>query len=224
MTEENEKVKQMQDFLDRHPSEDLDPELEMYKTTENGITMIRHPLVYSIMHHDFLNHMFNESLKHKKNAVKVYLREKEYGSYIFIHERPWRLQAFLDIQDKLSNHTYWRLLGSIWTDSENIWQNLGIWKHLLQSKRKFSHNFMTKECQAALKKLPNNLLIYRGCTPKNEKGLSWTLDEEKATWFATRFNKIDSKVISKTITKGDIFAYIEDRGEKEIILKPKKWK
>ena len=69
-------------------------------------------------------------------------------------------------------------------------------------------------------KLPNEITVYRGLTTFNSdniKALSWTLDENKAKWFATRFSQ-NGKVYKANINKKDVFAYINLRNEKEIIL------
>ena len=50
--------------------------------------------------------------------------------------------------------------------------------------------------------------------------MSWTLDEEKAKWFATRFDSDMQVVYSTTIQKLDILAYFTERGENEIVVDP----
>ncbi len=52
-------------------------------------------------------------------------------------------------------------------------------------------------------------------------GISWTLDREKAEWFATRFTE-DGVVYSAKVKSNDILYYISDRGEKEVIVDPKR--
>ena len=72
-------------------------------------------------------------------------------------------------------------------------------------------------------KLGNEIIIYRGVTPFNEqnvKALSWTLDYDKANWFAQRYGQ-DGSVYQAKINKNDIFAYFNGRKEQEIIVNPK---
>ena len=62
--------------------------------------------------------------------------------------------------------------------------------------------------------------VYRGIgTESRENGISWTLDKEKATWFARRFS--EGYVIQGTVEKKDILAFFNDRKEKEVISSPR---
>ena len=73
------------------------------------------------------------------------------------------------------------------------------------------------------KSFDQTLTVYRGVTSYNEKrvkGLSWTLDEEKAKWFAERFGE-NGKVYSAEIDKKDVYAYFGSRGESEVVVDPK---
>jgi hypothetical protein len=47
--------------------------------------------------------------------------------------------------------------------------------------------------------------------------LSWTLDRERAEWFANRFDQ-KGIVIEKAIGKEEIVAYFSGRGDQEIIV------
>jgi hypothetical protein len=40
----------------------------------------------------------------------------------------------------------------------------------------------------AAMKMPETLTLWRGCWPEFAEGLSWTLDRERAEWFAHRFD------------------------------------
>ena len=68
-------------------------------------------------------------------------------------------------------------------------------------------------------KLDNELTIYRGFY-SNEyyDALSWTLDYDKAHFFARRFNNTKGSIFQANIKKDDIYAYFECRNEKEIIV------
>ena len=142
-----------------------------------------------------------------------------------MHERPHRLDAFGELiaTRVVKDIDYWELLGSIWIDSENIWQNFPNWKRLLRSKRPHKHAFMDADDKKEFKALPNRLTVYRGCVcGQNETGMSWTLDKAKATWFSSRFLRRDKGekpcVLEKTINKSKAFAYLTGRGESEVII------
>ena len=199
--------------------EELHPELKPYLSNlSNGIPALRHPLVYSIFHTDHQNAFINRQYEERKKMLKKAIQKKDYEGFIYIHERPYRLQAFCSLNNVLSDKKYWEILGSIWTDSENIWQNRETWKELLSSKRPHREFMMDKNERQEFVQLPEQLVIYRGYLPyKNKNGFSYTLDEEKAEWFSKRFHA-DGKVLKKTIFKSDAIAYFTGRNEKEIVI------
>lgn len=201
-------------------SEPLCEELSLYYQKSDDMAMVRHPLVYSVPHNNQLNAFLNQQLKHKKQAAKEYLNQKQYDSFVFIHERPFRLDAFIKIKHLLPDIKYWELASSIWTDSENINFNRSIWKNVLKSKRSGKEYFMEIEDRNYLENLPQTITVFRGCNEKNKNGLSWTTDREVAEKFAERFSTMSqgSTVLSKTINKKKIFAYLSSRSESEIIL------
>jgi hypothetical protein len=54
------------------------------------------------------------------------------------------------------------------------------------------------------------------------KGYSWTLDRDRALWFAKRFAVLHGKarVVTATVPRGCIITLLEERGEQEVILLP----
>jgi hypothetical protein len=184
---------------------------------EDGVLgkQLRHPLVYQVPL--WANGHANAYYLQKKKAVAEALENKNYNSYVYLHERPYRLQAFIQIADKLSDTKYWTLLSSIWIDTENQWQNHEIWKTLLSSKRSSRHYLSGEEGDNLLRSLPEEVTIYRGCQPGlNENGLSWTLDKNKAKFFANRFGE-EGIILEKKIFKTKIIAVLLGRGESEVI-------
>ena len=195
----------------------LDERLEQYYSVQNGIPMIKHPLCFSIFHTEAMNHRMNQYLNYKLEATEEALERKEYETFIFLHERPYRLEAFMEVERNLSDEDYWKILGEVWTDSENIWQNKHVWAVLFMSQRSGRENFMNEEERELFEKLPETLTIHRGYQPrKNKTGFSFTLDKKKAEWFADRFFK-DGDVVTKKVQKSKVFAYLTRRNESEII-------
>lgn len=71
--------------------------------------------------------------------------------------------------------------------------------------------------------LPDTVTVYRGVTSYNSKNvlaLSWTLDRDKAEWFAHRFGE-DGTVYEAQIDKEHIYALFNGRDESEVIVDPK---
>lgn len=194
---------------------ELHPDLQPY--LEDGILgpQLRHPLVYAVplWTKAHANHMYEQ----KKSDLEKAIAEKKYSQIIFLHERPYRLEAFVQITKELSDKEYWSLLESVWTDTENGWQNLPTWRALFWSKRPGRENLMDENERFTLANLPETVEIYRGCLNGiNEDGMSWTLNRDKAEFFANRFSK-GGIVLSKQINKSDIIAVFNGRGEAEVI-------
>jgi hypothetical protein len=74
--------------------------------------------------------------------------------------------------------------------------------------------------------LPDVVVIYRGTQDKRAKvrGLSWTLDKEKAKWFSRRFGEQGGKVYQAKIEKKDVFMFTNEKGESEVTVNPMKLK
>lgn len=205
------------DLLTRE--EPLHKDLERFVTKDKPFDMLRHPLVFSIPYAPQMNAWLNKHYLAKKDAVEVAKEKSEHSSFIFLHERPYRLQAFLEINEYLNKDEYWELLSDIWRDSENIWQNKAIWEHLLKKHKVSSYLFMTEEERHFLADLPKRVTIYRGYTKgKNKNGFSYTLDKEKAEWFSKRFHSDKAGVLTRTVSRDRIFAYTNGRSEEEIII------
>lgn len=199
--------------------EPLHPDLVPYYDPDrvHGMGMLRHPLVYSVPFSS--NAMVNKQYESKKSAVARALEEKNFDRYVFLHERPYRVDAFKEIQDELSDWKYWKILGEIWVDTENQHANIRAWKNLLNSKRPHRHYFMGEDETNLLLSLPDEVTIYRGCLKgRNENGLSWTLDKVKAEWFAKRLLRSGTPLLlTGVVKKSDIVAVLLGRNESEIV-------
>lgn len=200
----------------KETSEPLHPDLVPYFEKDGALgAQVRHPLVYQVPL--WSNGSANAYYLQKKKDLETALAERNFNRVIYLHERPYRLQAFISIAEELSDSKYWSLLSGIWTDTENQWQNLDEWKRLLSSERGERHYLMTDTEVQLLNSLPEFVKIYRGCVKGvNEDGLSWTLDKAKAKFFANRFSK-EGIILEREIPKADIIAVLTGRGESEVI-------
>jgi hypothetical protein len=206
--------------------EELDPELEAYKeTSELGWEMIRHPLVYSVVHSPQLNAMVNESLKRKKEAVREARRQRNWNRYIFLHEKPYRIDAFTDICWKMGDSKYWTVLGDIYTDTENLHQNQELWVGCLTAERRYRSHLMTIEERAVLTNdLPaKDITLYRGFhDPGTVQGLSWTTNSVVAKFFARRLAQDGARcyVATGKVDRKDVIAFFDSRSEYEAVVLP----
>ena len=217
MTEINETLQRLLAETNEPLHQDLVPYLE--KDGALG-PQLRHPLVYQVPL--FSNGSANAYYLQKKADLIDAVMHRKYNQIIYLHERPYRLQAFISIAKDIPDAKYWSLLGGIWTDTENQWQNLEQWKELLSSERGERNYLMDETEIQLLNSLPELVTIYRGCVKGlNEDGLSWTLDKAKAQFFANRFSK-EGIILEREIPKSDIIAVLTARGESEVICEVKK--
>jgi hypothetical protein len=217
-------MKQVEDLMAKiiaEQNETLHPDLVPYlEQSSEGWMMLRHPLVYQVPF--FSNGSANAYYEQKKIAVEKATADKNYKQFVWLFERPYRVEAFIKIADKLSDTDYWRLLSDVWIDTENQYAYLNEWKKLLASKRPNRHYMMGEEEDNILRSLSNQVTIYRGCQKGlNEDGLSWTLDKSKAKFFANRFGK-KGIILERKIPRSEIVALLTVRGETEIIWEEKK--
>ena len=70
--------------------------------------------------------------------------------------------------------------------------------------------------------LPETLTVYRGVTSYNARNiiaLSWTLDRDKAEWFAHRFGE-NGTIYEAEIDKKYVLAFFISRNESEVVVNP----
>jgi hypothetical protein len=107
----------------------------------------------------------------------------------------------------------------VWTDSESIYQHWGMWVSLWRSMPE-PHCTMDADERAVFDALPDEITIYRGYAKGHVRlGLSWTLDRDRAEWFARRFSLLgyEPRLVTATIPKTQAFAFFNSRSEREIV-------
>jgi hypothetical protein len=180
--------------------------------------------VYSILHSPNQNAMVNAQLKAKQEAVSKAFLAKKWSSCIYLHERPYRLDAFMAVCDRFTDEEYWDLLGSIWTDSENIHQNESGWRLAMTSDRPGREVMMDAEELAVLNNDLDDIVdVYRGfCYPGREQGMSWTKNPVVAKFFARRLAEPDQTRYLATgrVKRDKILAYFDGRSEYECVVLP----
>ena len=162
---------------------------------------------------------WQEWMKEKINSA-----EDVWRIYAYVN-KPYCLTLLKYAEPYLSIEDYSKILGDAWVRSENPNEDPNFTKKELLSmfKRANPQSLMEKGEYEYWKDFEQTLTVYRGVTSenvKNIKALSWTLDEEKAKWFAGRFGE-NGKVYSAEIDKKDVYAYFGCRGESEVIVDPK---
>lgn len=192
-------------------------------TTDSGWPMLNHPLVQMLGYDDTQAGQANNIYAHKQECLAKYRAAREWYGWCAAHERPYRLQAFLDVSLEVTDREYWETLRWIWTDSENIWQNAEDWQELLGNTRRKGRGrwFMTKDERADLGALPATFEVWRGTNSPEDTGsdLSWTLDRAKAEWFARRWSHKGSlRLLHGEVARRDVVGLVHARGEQEIVV------
>lgn len=187
-----------------------------------GTHWIMHPLIHEPFMPGTESHL-NDRLKMKRELIRDALDEGKWHTAVFHHERPYRVAIFESllawrIKDPAQ---WWEIVSGIWTDSENIWQEMERWEGIFESAPEGDP--MDDEERKVFDALPDEITIYRGtCAPDGiGSGMSWTLDRDKAEWFATRLympgRSGAPQVVTGVVSKADAIGYQAGRGEQEII-------
>lgn len=206
--------------------------------TENKFfgTVLDHPLVrifpYGLKHPKGFRYrdaatMANAMYSKKKATLLAAKRERDWHSYVFLHERPYRCEAlhYLNNSENLKVTEFWPLVRVTWMDSENIRQWHDEWVELWTESRRYSTSVMQRSDQKRFRALSENITVWRGVNhPDGANGLSWTVDRDKAVWFARRF-KSGKKNAGPHLAKGIVskkvvLAYFNGRNESEIVVLP----
>lgn len=169
-----------------------------------------------------INAIIEEQIKCRAEAATC----GQWGRYVFVHYRPYRVDALLNAIQRVGASRLWHLVGQVWRDSEDNMASAiewgEIWSHAYDGKhggfRKCFERVMGAPDRRAYDALPEFLTCYRGCKEEHHAyGYSWTIDREKAEWFARR--RIGAGIVAKTqVHKSVVLAYFSDRKESEVVL------
>ena len=163
----------------------------------------------------------------RKQIVETIDRFQKVSSIVNIIRKSYRLTFLSYCKPYLSKEDFSKLLADVWVASEspNDDVNVSIAKAVQYFKYADKKVLMDENEYAAYKEFPDTLTVYRGVgVSRNPEGISWTIDKDKAIWFAHRFD-IKGKsgyLLEAEIKKEDILAYFKSRGEEEIVVKPRK--
>jgi hypothetical protein len=197
--------------------EELHPDLQARLVATDYGTILHHPLVVELMPFPALA---NLRYQQKRESLQSALDAGLYRQSVWLYERPYRLDGFQAVAHLLDDETYWSLLAELWVDSESIGQTADEWVEMLDSTRPGS--MMSPEEAEALAALPERIEVFRGAVEGvNEDGLSWTLDRERAEWFAGRFAAEGDVplVLVGEVARADVAALLTGRGEDEIVVR-----
>ena len=186
--------------------------------------IVDHPLVRLILYTPDQNEYLNDVFKKKQRDLKKSIKNKKWDYVLMLHERPWRAWAFTQFAPYMKPVEYWKNLSSIWIDTEFPHIHKDMWLDFFNANVKQKRKLMSSKERQVIQDLPKKVTIYRGYDDGMENalmGISWTLSEKKANWFATRFEvEADPRVAEGQCEKSSILAYLSQRDEEEIIINP----
>lgn len=228
-------LEELKEAFDLGEAEELHPDLKRCIDPKGPLgSFLQHPLVFFAAYDPVFNAHVNKLYKQKKKQANKARKDKNWHDFIFLHERPYRLDAYMDVCKEMESTVYWKILKDIWMDAEFPGVNQKVWLHLFMRKHPNRRKLMSGKERRILNNLPEkDIDIYRGyCGEEYQEGISWTLSYDKAAWFAKRFagagkeNQIatdmEPLVAEAVCDKKDVIVYLDGREEQEILIDSEK--
>ncbi len=136
-----------------------------------------------------------------------------------------RLGVLLTLTQGKPATVFWPAFFRWWNICDDTWH----WRNrLLRALRRHNADepgtsYLSETNRQFLDGLPDPVRVFRGCSRRRARGVSWTTDREIAAGFAKghRFISVPSPVIvAGLVPKRAVFGAIQDRQESELILDP----
>ncbi|MCE6958490.1 hypothetical protein LAZ40_05430 [Cereibacter sphaeroides] len=222
-------------------------DLTLYRTPDDLPRELRYRCIpagntgWQVFHHPVyvapfplaLPRPIEEFLALRQHRADEALCEARYKDFVFVLERPYRLEALVDLaRDGAFDDdpgAYWELARTCWMDSD-IPERDGIWAAVLAVDLPLKESFMTAAERAELEAMPDPVTVWRGVQGTNEdeardaclSGHSWTFDPAIAYRFANRFLRAPVRgwIARAEVPKEIIAGYLTERGEAEMVIRP----
>lgn len=165
-----------------------------------------------------------EILEKAKQLKKGFIEESDdIYSLLFLITKPFRLLFLALMKNDTPNDVFSELLAEIWMMVECPNNGAVPLDMLVEWFREADkEKLMSEEELDTLNNLPEEFTVYRGMGDKSSRdGISYTLDQEKAQWFADRPPSEHGYVLSGTAKKEDVLAFFNRRNESEVLIEPK---
>ena len=148
------------------------------------------------------------------------INAKDFSEILYMINKPYRLLYLCANSLILDVETFTKYLKDVWIQTEfpNADKDVSTKELIKLFERADKKLLMDDEELNFYNQLPNVVTIYRGTyRSANSKALSWTTDYDIAHWFATRFDD-EGYILQAKINKKDIFAFFNNRNEKEVVI------
>jgi hypothetical protein len=169
-----------------------------------------------------------EFIDQLKKSINELTARKEYEHLFQIMDKKILIPTFIEMYDEIPDKDKYDIFVNLYVRSEYGFHKFP--KEIILdcfSKRNLSESW--KEDMEKLKKKikgKDKITVYRGIgalSTEEDSAFSWTLSKKTAKFFADRFGS-NGKVIKREISPEDVIDYLDNRGENEIILIPKRYK
>lgn len=171
--------------------------------------------IYIMNKEYFINFRVKEIINQQEIRFNELLSSGNYKSLFTFIDKPYRLEWYYKLYNKIPDEDKYDIFIDIYTGSEYGFNNYNIdfIKDVIRYKRTNNENYNMLE---------DVITIYRGegskSTPYN-KAYSWTTNIEIARFFAKRFDN-NGNIYKAQVNKEDIIDYLCNRNEEEIIVYP----
>jgi hypothetical protein len=170
----------------------------------------------------------------QSDAIQEAYEKGDLDDYVCLHPKGSRVTALRNILGdgiyELCDiaEEFWPLVGFHWGDSETshkderarrYWRE--IWDEAFDengNRTPFSETVMDEAETAVFSALPDEITVWRGYSGAPE-GLSWTLSETVAEWFASRTGGAPM-VAQGAVRKSEVISFLNGRFEAEIVARP----
>ena len=229
--------------------EDLDYYVRDYGS---GMRFIKHPLVneivigglddkipenfkMAVLPKGYDAETFGEAyvvkINYKQELLNEAINQENWDAVYMLLSKPYRLSWLEENYDLITDEkAYYEFLKDAYVDSEFPMSGFYEYEDLLKLfwHKNYPKLMMDKDELAFYNQLPNELTIWRGIRVEDELdeeniGFSFTLDKEKAEWFAKRFSQ-DGRgtpmLIEAKVKKDKILSVFLNRGEEEVLVSP----
>jgi len=154
-----------------------------------------------------------------EESMNKYISKKQYDKLFFLIEKKIALDFYIESFENIPDEQKYECFEDIYIRSEYGFSKLNkdFFLNIFKYKPKEDFRKILKVDSSGLVK------IYRGQNTEStpyQKAFSWTTSKEKAKFFATRFDSDNGKLYEAIIKCEDILAYIDQRGESEVIVDP----
>lgn len=189
---------------------------------------VQHPFIGSMIDFDEVSKKMldlhdEEDLQRCREVWIKRIRESDLLRIYMLVRTPYKMTWFKYCNKFMSEKDFGNYLEDCWVSQENPNQDVNVSRKESVSyfKKANKKYLMTEEDFEYYNNLPDEIEVWRGVSPgREEYGLSWTDDYDKAIWFKRRFERDGSEgyLLSAKIKKEDVLAYFNSRNESELVV------